>query len=146
MLNNRDVVDYLHDEYFLCRSKLYKIDDNLRLTYVENPDIYQKLKKELDDYNLISAYALEANFLNSENDAYFIDIAEYNFDIDNTTNKIYNDLTLDSLGNKFVYFDENEEYIALYPYLEITDDYTKFIISVSFDLQSYTENKLPRLD
>ena len=145
MLNNRDVVDYLHDEYFLCRSKLYKIDDNLRLTYIENPDIYQKLKKELDDYNLISAYALEANFLNSENDTYFIDIAEYDFDIDNTTNKVYNNLTADSLGNKFVYFDENEEYIALYPYLEIKDDYTKFIISVSFDLQSYTDNKLPLL-
>jgi hypothetical protein len=145
MLNNKDVIDYLHDEYFLCRSKLYKIDKNLHLTSVDNPDLYQQLKKELDDYNLISAYAVENNFLNNNNDENFIDLAEYYFDIDNTTNKIFDKLTIDSLENKFVYFDENKEYISLYPYLDIKDDYTKFIISVSFDLQSYTENKLPLL-
>ena len=145
MLNNRDVVDYLHDEYFLCRSRLYTIDSNLCLTTVDNPDLHKKLKKELDDYNLISAYALETNFLNSESDANFIDIAEYHFDIDNTTDRIYKNLTVDSLGNKFVYFDENSEYISLYPYLEVNDSFDKFIVSVSFDLQSYSENKLPLL-
>ena len=145
MLNNRDVVDYLHNEYFLCRKRLYKIDNNLRLTSVDNPDLYQQLKKELDDYNLLSGYALENNFLNSNIDENFVDIAEYFFDIDNTTNKIFNELTIDSLENKFVYFDENKEYISLYPYLEVKDNYTKFIVSVSFDLQSYTENKLPLL-
>lgn len=145
MLNNRDVVDYLHDEYFLCRSRLYKIDKNLHLTSVDNPNLYQRLKKELDHYNLISAYALENNFLNGSIDEDLVDIAEYYFDIDNTTNKIYKHLTVDSLENKFVYFDENIEYISLYPYLEVKDDYTKFSVSVSFDLQSYTENKLPLL-
>lgn len=145
MLNNRDVVDYLHDEYFLCRSRLYTIDNNLCLTSVDNPDLHKKLKKELDDYNLISVYALETNFLNSESDANFIDIAEYHFDIDNTTDRIYKNLTVDSLGNKFVYFDENHEYISLYPYLEVNDSFDKFIVSVSFDLQSYSENKLPLL-
>ena len=136
---------YLHDEYFLCRSRLYTIDSNLCLTTVDNPDLHKKLKKELDDYNLISAYALETNFLNSESDANFIDIAEYHFDIDNTTDRIYKNLTVDSLGNKFVYFDENSEYISLYPYLEVNDSFDKFIVSVSFDLQSYSENKLPLL-
>lgn len=145
MLNNRDVVDYLNGEYFLCRSKLFKIDSDLRLTLVDNADLHQKLKKELDDYNLISAYALENNFLNSEKDANFIDIAEYHFDFDNKSDKIYDYLTVDSLGNKFVYFDENEEYISLYPYLEIDKDFTQLIASVSFDLQSFTDNKLPIL-
>lgn len=145
MLNNRDVIDYLHDEYFLCRSKLYKIDSNLKLISIDDPGLYQELKKELDDYNLLSAYALGSNFLSRDIDENFIDIGEYHFDIDNTTNKIFNNLTVDSLENKFVYFDENKEYISLYPYLEVEDDFTKFIVSVSFDLQSYTENKLPLL-
>lgn len=145
MLNNRDVVNYIHDDYFLSRSKLYKIDSDLCLTLIDNPALYQKYKKELDDYNIISAYAVENNFLNSEEDANFVDIAEYYFDIDNSTDKIFKKLTVDSLGNKFVYFDENNEYISLYPYLKIDDDYTKFIVSVSFDLQSYTDKKLPFL-
>lgn len=145
MLNNRDVIDYLHGEYFLCRSKLYKIDSDLCLTFVDDPILYWKLKKELDDYNLISAYALEANFLNSENEADFVDIAEYHFDIDNETDNVFKKLTLDSLDNKFVYFDENQVYIPLYPYLEIKEAYTQFIVFVSFDLQTYTGNKLPLL-
>ena len=145
MLNNRDVIDYLHDEYFLCRSKLYTIDSDLCLTLVDNPALHARLKKELDDYNLLSHYATETNFLNSEGESNFIDIAEYHFDIDNTTDKVFHKLTKDSLDNKFVYFDENHEFISLYPYMEIKDDYTKFIVSVSFDLQSFTDKKLPLL-
>ena len=66
MLNNRDVIDYLHDEYFLCRNRLYKIDSNLRLKYIEDPELYQELKKELDDYNTISDFAIKSNSLNKE--------------------------------------------------------------------------------
>ena len=145
MLNNRDVVDYVRDEYFICRSKLFKIDSDLCLTLINDKAKHQELKKELDEYNLISAYAVEANFLNSEGESNFIDIAEYHFDIDNTSDKVYNKMIVDSLDNKFVYFDENREYISLYPYYEVKDDYTKFIVSVAFDLQSYTDKKLPLL-
>ena len=66
MLNNRDVIDYLHDEYFLCRNRLYKIDSNLRLKYIEDPELYQELKKELDDYNMISDFAIKSNSLYKE--------------------------------------------------------------------------------
>ena len=145
MLNNRDVVDYLHDEYFLCRSRLYKIDSDLCLTLVDNPILYQKFKKELDDYNLISTYAIEANFLNCESDADFVDLAEYHYDFDNTSDDVFSKMIVDSLDNKFVCFDESHEYVSLYPYLKVKDDYTKLIISVSFDLQSFTDNKPPVL-
>lgn len=66
MLNNRDVIDYLHDEYFLCRNRLYKIDSNLRLKYIDDPELYQELKKELDDYNMISDFAIKSNSLYKE--------------------------------------------------------------------------------
>ena len=33
----------------------------------------------------------------------------------------------------------------MYPYWEVDDDYTKLSVNVSFDLKSYTENKLPVL-
>lgn len=143
MLNNRDVVDYLHDEYFLCRNNLFKINENLELTPINNTLLYERLKKELNDYNTISIYAVESNFLNNVNDINLSDIAEYHFDFDNNTDKIYN--VLDSLDNKFVYFDENVEYISLYPYFNIDDDYTQFRINISFDLKTYSENRLPLL-
>ncbi len=145
MLNNRDVIDYLNGKYFLCRKNLYEIDENLELDKIENPDLYEKLKNELDDYNLLGVYAIESNFLNNEGDLSMLDIAEYHFDIDNITDDVYEELTLDSLDNKYVYFDENQEFISLYPYWEVDDDYTKLSVNVSFDLKSYTENKLPVL-
>lgn len=145
MLNNRDVVDYLHDEYFLCRKKLYKIDEDLSLEKIDDPLLYEKLRKELDDYNLIGVYALESNFLNCESNAEFLDIAEYHFDFDNITNKIFDKLILDSLDNKFAYFDEKLEFIYLYPYWNIDDDYMNFSVNISFDLKTYTENNLPLL-
>ncbi len=145
MLNNRDIVDYLNGKYFLCRKNLYEIDENLELDKIENPDLYEKLKKELDDYNLLGVYAIESNFLNNEGDLGMVDIAEYHFDIDNITDDVYEELTLDSLDNKYVYFDENQEFVSLYPYWEVDDDYTKLSVNVSFDLKSYTANKLPVL-
>lgn len=143
MLNNRDVIDYINGEYFLCRSNLFKIDENLELTSVNNPLLYERFKKELNDYNTLSLYAVESNFLNNVNDTNLVDIAEFHFDFDNTTNKIYN--VVDSAGNKFAYFDENVDYISLYPYFIIDDDYTQFRVNISFDLKTFTENKLPLL-
>ena len=145
MLNNRDVVNYIHGDYFISRSRLFEIESDLCLSLIDDEAKYQELKKELDEYNLISAYAVESNFLNSEGESDFVDVAEYHFDIDNTSDKVFNKLTVDSLDNKFVYFDEKQEYISLYPYYEVKDNYTKFIVSVSFDLQSYTDKKLPLL-
>ena len=143
MLNNRDVIDYVNGEYFLCRSNLFKINENLELTAVDNPLLYERFKKELNDYNTLSIYAVESNFLNNDNDNDLINIADYYFDFDNTSHKIYN--VLDSLDNKFAYFNENVEYISLYPYYIVDDDYTQFRVNVSFDLKTYTDNKLPIL-
>ena len=106
-------------------------------------DIYERFKKELNDYNTLSSYAVESNFLNNDNDNDLINIADYYFDFDNTSHKIYN--VLDSLDNKFAYFNENVEYISLYPYYIVDDDYTQFRVNVSFDLKTYTDNKLPIL-
>ena len=145
MLNNRDVIDYVSGEYFLCRSNLYRMDDDLTLNTVEDEKLYNKLKSELDDYNLLGSYALKSNFLNNDDDKDLTQIAEYNYDFDNTTDDIFKGITLDSLGNKFAYIKKGTEYTKLFPYLKIEEDYTSFNIYVSFDMKSYNKNKLPLL-
>lgn len=145
MLNNRDVIDYINGEYFLCRSNLYRIDDDLTLNTIDNKFLYNKLKNELDDYNLLGSYALKSNFLNNENDNDLIELAEYHYDFDKTTDDIFKNIATDSLGNKFIHIKENNEYTTLYPYLEIDEDYKNFNIYVSFDLKSFNDNKLPLL-
>ena len=145
MLNNRDVIDYINGEYFLCRSNLYKIDDDLTLNTVENKKLHSRFQRELDDYNLLGNYALKSNFLNNENDNDMINIGEFHYDFDKKTNDIFDNISTDSLGNKLLHIKENDEYTSLYPYLEIDNDYSSFSIYVSFDLKSYNKNKLPLL-
>ena len=145
MLNNRDVIDYINGEYFLCRNKLYRIDDDLTLNTIDNKFLYNKLKNELNDYNLLGSYALKSNFLNNENDNNLIKIAEYHYDFDKTTDDIFKNIATDSLGNKFIHIKENNEYTTLYPYLEIDEDYKNFNIYISFELKSLNDNKLPLL-
>jgi hypothetical protein len=145
MLNNRDVIDYINGEYFLCRNKLYRIDDDLTLNTIDNKFLYNKLKNELNDYNLLGSYALKSNFLNNENDNNLIKIAEYHYDFDKTTDDIFKNIATDSLGNKFIHIKENNEYTTLYPYLEIDEDYQNFNIYISFELKSLNDNKLPLL-
>ena len=47
--NTFTLKDYINGEYFLCRSKLYKIDKNLHLTSVDNPDLYQQNPMRFDE-------------------------------------------------------------------------------------------------
>lgn len=145
MLNNKDVVNYLDKEYFLSRSKLYRIEEDLSLTSIDNPHLYNVMKNDLDNYNLLSKYVLNMNSLDCIGGSELTEIADYNYDIDNTSDKVFKNLVVDSLDNKFVRFDKRHKYISLYPYLEIDEDYKKFLITVSFDLQTYTETKPPFL-
>ena len=145
MLNNKDVVNYLDKEYFLSRSKLYKIEEDLFLDLIDNPNLYAIMKNDLDNYNLLSKYVLNMNSLDCIGGPELTEIADYSYDIDNTTDKVFKNLVVDSLDNKFVRFDKRHKFISLYPYLEIDEDYRKFLITISFDLQTYTGDKPPFL-
>ena len=74
---------------------------------------YDKLKKEMDDYNLISIYALESNFLNNEYETDLVEVAEYHYDFDETSDKIYDELLKDTLDNRFVYLERNTRHKIL---------------------------------
>lgn len=57
MNDNRELVDYYSNGYFLSNSNLYKVHSNLSLTPISNVDLYNKVTEELNIFKRISAGA-----------------------------------------------------------------------------------------
>lgn len=63
MLNNRDVVEYLHHDFFLCRDRVYKVSDNIDLKEIDDDSIKSQLKEYLRQYINIDRYVTQNDFL-----------------------------------------------------------------------------------
>ena len=63
MLNNRDVVDYIHGDYMISNGKLYRIDEELLSHPLDNDSVLQRMKRELDEFNALSQFAVMSDHL-----------------------------------------------------------------------------------
>lgn len=63
MLNNRDVVDYRSGDYLLTRQYLVKIASDMTGTLVEDESLYQSLKQELTDLDMVSRAVVQQDIL-----------------------------------------------------------------------------------
>ena len=69
MLNNRDVTQYVSGEYYISESNLYKLRDGMNTEPCNNDTVYDRLKAELADFDMLSRYAVHGNkLLNGRND------------------------------------------------------------------------------
>ena len=63
MRNNRDVVDYLSDGYFINRNNLIKLDPFIIGYSFDNEKLYQQYKAELDDFELVNRFVVQHDVL-----------------------------------------------------------------------------------
>ena len=63
MRNNRDVVDYLSDGYFINRNTLIKMDPIIVGYPINNEKLYQQYKAELDDFEAVSRFVVQHDVL-----------------------------------------------------------------------------------
>lgn len=63
MRNNRDVVDYISDNYYINRNQFIKLDPFLIGYPSENEQLYQQYKAELDDFELVSRFVVQRDVL-----------------------------------------------------------------------------------
>lgn len=77
MLNNRDVSQYVSGDYFLSGSDLYELQEDLNLKLCFDNEVYERLRAELADFDMLSRYAVHGNkLLNARNDVYNVVVAE----------------------------------------------------------------------
>lgn len=67
MLNNSDVVEYLHDTLFISRGRLYTVQKGLVLHKIESDTLANYMQSLLDEYQKLSEYSLYNNKLQSTN-------------------------------------------------------------------------------
>lgn len=63
MLNNRDVVDYMSDNYYITNNALAKFDENMSAKVVKDEQLYSCLKNELDNFQILSRFVVQFNRL-----------------------------------------------------------------------------------
>lgn len=63
MLNNRDVVEYLHNGYFLDRERIYEVNDTMIYKEIDNDSIKNQLKEYLRQYRNIDKYVTRNDYL-----------------------------------------------------------------------------------
>ena len=63
MLNNREEVEYLHHDYFICRDRVYKVNDSLFLDEIDNDSINNQLQEYLRQYKNIDWYVTRNDYL-----------------------------------------------------------------------------------
>ena len=66
MLNNRDVVDYVDGNYLINHNTMMRFDDNLVGTAVEDGERYRRMKEELEDFQYLSRFVVQHDFLMPE--------------------------------------------------------------------------------
>jgi len=124
MLNNRDVVEYVDGDYFIANKHLYKIKDDLLLERIEDKKVQERLSAELNDFNVISQFAVQNDHLNL---------------ISNPKIPL---VSVDKTDE--VLIDPATEYSFFVKDLPIKENYEFIFVDLSFDLQSLdTVTKLP---
>ncbi len=63
MLNNREVVQYLHGDYMIDQDRVFIVDSTLYADEIENDSIKNQLKEYLRQYKNIDRYVTRNNFL-----------------------------------------------------------------------------------
>ena len=66
MNDNREVVDYLHGDFYLADNQLFKVDSNFDLTPIKDRNTKQKLEKELAIFNKTNLYVSNKDKLLSD--------------------------------------------------------------------------------
>jgi uncharacterized sulfatase len=63
MRNSRVVDEYLLNDIYLVKDKLYKVGDHMQMTPFESPSLAQKMKKEMEDYRSLHIFSITNNLL-----------------------------------------------------------------------------------
>lgn len=121
MLNNRDVVDYVNGNYVLSNNRLFILAENFSWDFVDNAEKHSQLKSELADFNTVSHYAVQYDYLQPmEKTVELI--------------RVFESRTRNELG-------PNNEFGYLFDAFELTDNYEDVFVDISLDLQSMDTTK-----
>ena len=145
MLNNRDVVDYVNGDYMISNDKLYRLDEELRATPYENDSVLAKMRRELEEFDALSRFAvMNDHLVPAEHEMEVLRDDVYDFEL--STSPIFSHHLREDAGNHYVFMDSELLYAPLFEPLLINTDKEDLLVNIAFDLQSMDTTKaLPQI-
>lgn len=116
MLNNRDVVDYIHGDYMVSNNRLYRIDEELLSHPLDDDSLLDRIKLELDTFNALSQFAVM-------NDRLMPALAE-------------TEVLCDYVRDEQLVLDSEMLYGSLFESMTITTDRADLMLDIAFDFQN----------
>lgn len=142
MLNNRDVIDYCRDNYMLSNHLVYRLDSLLVETSVDDEELYQQLRAELDDFNLVSRFVVQKDFLLPRDDQ--SRLYSCHLDFDRNTLGVFDKYRVKD--SAFLRVGKEVEYFGVISDVAVRPIYQDLTVELSFDIRSVdTSLSLPAL-
>jgi uncharacterized sulfatase len=135
MRNNRDIRDYLSNDYYLASENLYKVSDNFNLTKVNDDSIKKRLKNDLANFKIINSFTIEAVSSQAQFNHQTLISEIYNFDQD--VSEYYQEDTShihSKSGDASMLLSPNQSYGSICPSQEIGKGISRIYIDIDFDV------------
>jgi len=133
MLNNRDVVDYLHGDMMLSRSKVARLDSCFRETILKDEALMDSLKTELNQLDQLSRFVVSNDMLLPPEEDQRL-LYECRLDFEKNTLAVF-DRYLDR-DSGFLRIDSLKTYFPICSNIKIKPIYQYLTIEVSFDIKN----------
>lgn len=145
MLNNRDVVEYVDNQFLLSINRVFSLDEELLTHQVQDENRLSQLKSELADYTIISQFAVLHNHLNINNKELEV-LRSLDVDFESRYDKYYKYYVKKIGDNHSAFVDTTKMFGPLLQDLKLNMNYKDVYLDIAFDLHGLdTLRELPLL-
>lgn len=137
MLNNRDVVDYYSGDYLISNNNLIHLDHHLTEELVQVPALFDRLKEELDQFDLVSRFVVQEDFLLPPQSQAVL--YESHLDFKTSTLSMFDKFMVKDSG--FLCVDKSVEYLFLCSEIAVRPLYQNLIVEISFDVKGVDQTE-----
>lgn len=145
MLNNRDVVEYVDSLFLLSNNHVFSFDEQLVNHWAKDQKVIQWLKPELNDFNVVSQFAVLHDHLNLKRKGQET-LKSLAVNFESRYDKYYKHHVTKIGDNHVARVDTTKVYGPLMKAMKLTVDYQDIYLDIAFDLQGLdTLRALPML-
>lgn len=142
MLNNRDIVEFLCDTFYIADNRLFRVYDNLVTKQIENDSLLTKMKSLLESEKLLYKHVVQHDYLTpTQTHQSPINTQKYDFD----KNTLLNVETKEINENKVGYVAKTTEFTPLCKYFNIDKKYYDIQLDIKFDYKYVSNSQKPSL-
>lgn len=136
MRNNRDVIDYLNDNYLIVNQRVYKVLDDLQVEQVYDKKVQQRLVAERSAFAHISRYVSNIDYLMSPESQKRQRLCHYVWDFEKSVHAYFQNIVVPlAENNHCVMANQNHPYLPLMLPLILDDNYDCAFLDFSFDMK-----------